>query len=54
MVIDGIKGIVMIDGNNAFNNVNMWEFPRMNTGEVTIDFSTDTARVNVKYNPMWI
>lgn len=54
MVIDGIKGIVMVDGNNAFNNVNMWQFPRMDTGEVIIDFSADTARVNIKYNPMWI
>ena len=54
MIIDGIRGIVTVDGKNAFNRVNMWEFPRMGAGEITIGFSSDAAKVNVKYSPMWI
>lgn len=54
IIIDGIKGIVTVDGNNAFNRLNMWEFPRIPTGEITLGFSSNAARVNVKYNPMWI
>ena len=54
MIIDGIRGIVTVDGKNAFNRVNMWEFPHMRAGEITIGFSSDAAKVNVKYSPMWI
>ena len=54
MIIDGIRGIVTVDGKNAFNRVNMWEFPRMATGEITLGFSSDAAKINVKYSPMWI
>ena len=54
MIIDGIRGIVTVDGKNAFNRVNMWEFPRMGAGEITVGFSSDAAKVNVKYSPMWI
>ena len=43
MIIDGIRGIVTVDGKNAFNRVNMWEFPRMGAGEITIGFSSDAA-----------
>ena len=54
MIIDGEKGLVTIDGINAFSNVNMWEFPRLKVGDNAVLLSSDIANVSVKYMPMWI
>ena len=54
LIIDGRKGLVTIDGINAFSNVNMWEFPRLKVGDNAVLLSSDIANVSVKYMPMWI
>lgn len=54
VVIDGIKGIVTVDGANAFDKVDLWEFPVISTGETSLTFSNAHAKVTIRYNPMWI
>ena len=53
-VIDGINGIVTISGENAFDRVDLWEFPSVKSGKTELTFSSDGARVKVRYHPMWI
>ncbi len=54
VIIDGIKGIVTISGANAFDKVSLWEFPVIKTGGTSLTFSSNKARVTVRYHPMWI
>ncbi len=54
IVIDAIKGIVTLDGNNAFDIVDLWEFPTIKSGETALTFSNTYAMVRIRYNPMWI
>lgn len=53
-IIDGIKGIVTVDGGNAFDRVNMWEFPTISKGETLLKFSDARAKVTIRYKPMWL
>lgn len=54
IIIDGTKGIVLLDGANAFNKVNLWEFPSIKSGGTELTFSNSRATVTVRYHPMWI
>lgn len=54
VTIDGITGKVTLDGENAFPIVDMWQFPRLLTGENTLTFSTNKAKVKIRYVPMWL
>ena len=54
LIIDGRNGIVTMNGKNAFEKVNIWEFPRLKAGDNLIVLSSASADVAVKYNPMWI
>lgn len=54
IIIDGIRGMVTLSGENAFDNVDLWEFPAVKTGETTLAFSNDKAKVTIRYHPMWI
>jgi hypothetical protein len=53
-IIDGTKGLVTISGENAFDKVNLWEFPAITTGETALTFSSGKAKVTIRYKPMWI
>ena len=53
IIIDG-KGMVTLDGGNAFNVVDMWEFPRLINGENIITLSSTQATVKIRYVPLWI
>lgn len=53
-IIDGIRGMVTVDGANAFDKVNLWEFPAISTGETRLTFSNTRAKVTIRYKPMWI
>lgn len=53
-IIDGIRGIVTVDGANAFDKVDLWEFPVISTGETRLTFSNTRAKVTIRYKPMWI
>ena len=54
VIIDGIRGIVTISGANAFDVVSLWEFPMIKSGGTSLTFSSNKARVTVRYHPMWI
>lgn len=54
VVIDAKTGLVTIDGANAFDKVDLWEFPVLKAGETALIFSNTKARVTVRYTPMWI
>lgn len=54
IIIDATTGLVTLSGANAFGNVNLWEFPNIKSGENALNFSTTTAKVTIRYKPMWI
>ena len=54
VVIDAKTGLVTIDGANAFDKVDLWEFPGLKAGETALTFSNTKARVTIRYTPMWI
>lgn len=54
IVIDGIKGLVTMDGENAFSVINLWEFPTLKVGETSLRFTNSYAKVTIRYFPMWI
>lgn len=54
VIINGVKGMVLIDNTNAFEQVNLWEFPAIKPGGTSLLLSNDKARVTVRYCPMWI
>lgn len=54
VVINAKTGLVTIDGANAFDKVDLWEFPVLKAGETALTFSNTKARVTVRYTPMWI
>lgn len=53
ITIDGEIGIATIDGMNAFDKVDLWEFPYIKKKSL-ISLSNDNARMIVRYNPMWV
>lgn len=54
IIIDGIKGIVTVSGENAFSKVDLWEFPSLKSGGTKLNFTNDKAKVTIRYHPMWI
>lgn len=54
VIIDAKTGLVTIDGANAFEKVDLWEFPILKSGETTLTFSSTKAIVTIRYTPMWI
>lgn len=54
VIINGIKGVVTMSGENAFDKVSLWEFPSVSPGVTSLKFSDIRARVTVRYHPMWI
>lgn len=54
VVINAKNGLVTIDGTNAFDKVDLWEFPVLKAGETALTFSDTNARVTIRYTPMWI
>jgi hypothetical protein len=54
VVIDAKTGLVTIDGENAFDKVNIWMFPILKGKEIVLTFSDTKACVTIRYTPMWI
>lgn len=54
LIIDGEKGLVTMDGDNAFERVEMWQFPALDPGTAAISVSSADATVTVIYKPMWV
>lgn len=55
IIIDGEKGTVTINGENAFETVDLWTFPVLQPGKnkVTVTDSA-IADVTIAYKPMWL
>ena len=56
LVIDGELGLVTIDDENAFLQIiEMWEFPYVPQGEVTVTVTNvKNVQTTMSYRPMWI
>ena len=54
IVINGKTGKITKEGDNAFGSVDLWAFPKLQTGRNDLAFSTNGARVTVRYSPMWL
>ena len=54
LVIDAKTGLITIDGGNAFDKVDLWEFPTLKAGKTSLIFTNTKAKVTIKYTPMWI
>ncbi len=53
LIIDGVLGIATIDGLNAFDVVDIWEFPYI-ANRTMIQMSSRNAEMTIRYNPMWV
>lgn len=54
LVIDGEKGLVTINGDNAFDRIDMWRFPELDPGSSIITTSDRSIDVEICYRPRWI
>lgn len=55
IIINGEMGIITINGQNAFENVDLWEFPVLQPGENKITITnSEIADVAIMYKPMWL
>ena len=54
LIIDGENGLVTIDGVNAFDQVDMWEFPYLQPKKTVIECSNSNIDVTMEYCPMWL
>ena len=54
ITIDGRQGKVTTEGQNAFDRVSFWQFPRLEAGENALTFSDPSAKVKITYTPMWL
>ena len=50
IIIDGIEGTVLQEGENKFADTDMWEFPFLVPGTNTITVNKDTCNITIKYN----
>ena len=53
LTIDGCTGLVMMDGKNAFDKIELWDWPRI-SNQTDVSVSTDKVVMKINYTPMWI
>ena len=55
LVVDGIDNVVTIDGNDAFDHYDAWEFPKLYTGvnEVRVT-NGGTCQISIEYQPRYV
>lgn len=54
LVIDGKKGIVELDGNNAFEKYTSWTFPKLEPGINEITTNKTGLTVEIEYITRWL
>lgn len=55
LVIDGIDRVVTLDGENAFEDYDAWELPRLQPGVNNIKITNaDTMALSIEYQPRYI
>lgn len=54
VILDGVQGLVTVDGVNKYGDTDMWDFPRLKPGANVIKISRNSCDINIKYNPRFI
>ena len=54
VIINGINGLITMDGASAFDVVDIWELPVLVNNKIHLVFSNEKAKVTIRYMPMWI
>lgn len=54
IIIDGELSRVTQENINKFNDVDLWEFPRLLPGNNTISLSRNNCNITIKYKERWI
>lgn len=54
IIIDGLEGTVLQEGENKFTDTDIWEFPYLCPGMNTITVNKDTCNIKIIYNPRFI
>lgn len=55
LVIDGERHLVTIDGEDAINSYDAWEFPKLQPGENKINIQNGAqAAISIEFNPRYI
>ncbi len=55
LIIDGINRTVTLDGENAFENYDGWELPRLQPGINTVKITNaDTMALSIEYQPRYL
>ena len=55
LVIDGIDKTITLDGDEAFDIYNAWEFPKLQPGTNTVKITNaDVMTLSVEYQPRYI
>lgn len=54
VVIDGEKGRITVNGVNKFNDVEMWEFPRLSIGENKLLIDKNLNNIKIKHKLKYI
>lgn len=54
VIFDGENGTVTQNGVNKFLDTDLWEFPRLKSGNNTITVNRGNVDINIKYKPRWI
>ena len=55
LVIDGIDKTITLDGNEAFDLYDAWEFPKLQPGTNTVKITNaDVMTLSVEYQPRYI
>ena len=54
VIIDGELSKVTQENINKFNDIDLWEFPRLLTGNNSISLSRSNCNITIKYKERWI
>ncbi len=54
IIINGIEGTVLQEGENKFADTDMWEFPFLTPGQNNITVNKNTCNITIKYNPRFL
>ena len=54
VVLNGLNGLILQDGENIMDQVDIYDRPSLLPGENTITVDSETVKVNIKIRPIYI
>lgn len=55
LIVDGIDNVVTIDGNDAFDRYDAWEFPKLYAGVNNVRVTNGgTCQISIEYQPRYV